>query len=153
SPKGPADLSCQGLVLTNFADDGRLNVVTQSVANRNHVLSVDRWKLPSTKPTRHRTVIDLPVNLDPPFASMNSATCRHTNALSADGSFLILAVRKAIHIWDVAAGKLTGTISLKGSPGAISPSPDRSKVAIDGGTTLYVYDRATFGLISKWKIK
>ena len=116
TPKGPADLACQGLVLTNFADDGRLNVVVQFIENRNPALSVDRWKLASTKPTRDRKAAELPPNLDPPFQAMNSATCRHTNAISTDGSLLILAVRKAVHVYNVVAGRLSGTHSAEGLP-------------------------------------
>src|SRR5207237_10649351 len=75
------------------------------------------------------------------------------NGIAADGSRLVLSARKAVHVWDTVAAGLVGTIRLKGFPNAILLSPDATKVAIDGGTTLYIHDLTTLALVAKWKTK
>src|SRR5262249_42542494 len=74
--------------------------------------------------------------------------------LSADGRWLLFSGReKALHVWDAFAGHPVGSVKLRGVPNQAAISPDGSRFAVDGGTTVYVHDTRSLELLVPWKVK
>ena len=74
-------------------------------------------------------------------------------ALSADGSRFAFTGwhEKGVTVWDAGTGRRLGRISLRGTTECLALSPDGSRLAIDGGTTVYVHDATSLELVTKWK--
>jgi WD40 repeat protein len=78
----------------------------------------------------------------------------HATDLSVDGKwFLVSAREKAVHVWQAVEGRYIGAVKLRGITNEAKFSPDGSRFAVDGGTTVYVFQTATLELLSSWKIK
>jgi WD40 repeat protein len=73
--------------------------------------------------------------------------------LSSDGGWLLLSARdKAIHLWEVAAGKHAGSVKLRGLPNEAPFAPDGSLFAVDCGTTVYLHATQTQERVAAWKV-
>jgi WD40 repeat protein len=73
--------------------------------------------------------------------------------LSPDGRRVAMSgFAKVVHLWDAGTGAALGDIPFRGFPCAVLFAPDGSRLAVDGGTTVYVHDTASRELVAKWKV-
>jgi WD40 repeat protein len=78
---------------------------------------------------------------------------RHT-ALSPGGARFAFSGwhEKGVTVWDGGTGFELGRIPLRGTTECLALSPDGSRLAIDGGTTVYVHDATSLDLVVKGKV-
>jgi WD40 repeat protein len=154
SPAKPTLLSVSGLVGAAFpGGDGRLAVVYRGVIRRRSALVAASLPVGgrSRKPQRP-SPLQMPVELVSSVRSLSVSGYRQPVSLSADGRRLAVALRRGeVHVWDVESGKWFGMIPVRKTTGGLACSPDGSKVAVDAGTTVYIYDPVVIGLLAKWK--
>jgi WD40 repeat protein len=78
---------------------------------------------------------------------------RPVTDLSPDGRRIGMSgFDKVVHLWDATTGAALGDIPFRGFPTAVSFSPGGNRLAIDGGTTVYVHDTASRELVAKFKV-
>lgn len=150
----PALLPVPGLLAAAFPGrDGRLAVVYRGIIHRR--LALVAAALPvggRTRKPQRLTPLQLPVELVSSVRSLSFRGYRQPVSLSADGRRLALPLRRGeVHVWDVGSGKWLGMIPVRKTAGGLACSPDGSKVAVDAGTTVYVYEADIFGRLGKWK--
>src|SRR5262245_34354550 len=144
--KAPVSLPVRGLLTVGLAGpDAHLVVVANPRVEEAPELHVLRWKVPSTTRSPSRPVkLPVPVELAPPIMELTATDWHLKVVLSDDASRLaICPEEKAVHTWDVGSKKPPRTIALRGYPAGLSFSPDASRLVVDAGTTLYVFDAGT----------
>ena len=156
-PGGLTALSLSGLLAARFTGTrDRLTVVYKwADADRFELRAAD---LPVSG--RKAGVPGPPAGLLVPWGiaeqvgAVKPAEWRHFIALSDDGSRLALSAReKAVHVWDVGTKQPSRTIALRGFPCGLAFSPDASRLVVDGGTTIYLFDARTLEPVQSWKAK
>ena len=155
-PRAPVSLPVPGLLTARLAGpDGQLVVVAKQRFRGTSELHAVRWKVPSKTRSPGKPVgLPMPAELAPRVMALSSTDWQLKAVLSDDASRLaICPEEKAVHIWDVGPEEPPRTITLRGYPCGLSFSPDGSRLVIDAGTTLYVYDAATLEVVASWKAK
>jgi WD40 repeat protein len=100
-----------------------------------------------------RTAVRVTPEVAGSIASMTLDAWLQSTTLSDDGRRLALSAReKAVHLWELPKGS-PRTIRLRGFPCGLALSPNGDRLAIDAGTTVYIYDAATLRLLNQWKAK
>jgi WD40 repeat protein len=153
-PRGPRRLDRPGLLAAGFTGRAdQLTVVYRADDRRECRLLREEFPVTGKAKPRRPTAFELGPELAESVRGINPADCRQATALSAGGSHLALcaaARSKAVHLWAADGGPL-GPIAVRRAPNALGFSPDGSRLAIDAGTTVYVYDTARRELAVKWK--
>jgi WD40 repeat protein len=156
-PARPAALPLAGLLTARFVTrSDQMTVVAKWGTAAGFGLQVAGLPVSGSETGLPRDPIDLrvPAEIAPRIGNMNPAWRSETVVLSGDGQRLALSAREtAVHVWDVRPDALPRTIPLRGFPHGLSFSPDGSRLAVDGGTTLYVHDVTTLELLGKWKVR
>jgi WD40 repeat protein len=75
-------------------------------------------------------------------------------AFSSDGRRLAFSAReRAALLWDIGSNEPPRTIPLRGFPRGLHFSPDGARLAIDAGTSLYVFQVDALELLVKWRVR
>ncbi|HVK07272.1 MAG TPA: WD40 repeat domain-containing protein [Gemmataceae bacterium] len=115
----------------------------------------EMWEADEWNPQQDLIDFELTDDLADKVSKLNLADGRRHTALSGDGSRFAFTGwhEKGVTVWDAATGRRLGRIPLKGTTSCLALSPDGSRLAIDGGTTVYVHDATSLELLTRWKTK
>jgi WD40 repeat protein len=162
-PDGPVSRRVPGAMFARFAASPAELLVVSTVGGGDS-FQVRAGSLPVAEPKAkspgRAAVLPLVGDLPTRVERMTASDWRIQTDLSADGARLAIVPReragdplaREAFIWDVGTGKPPRRVEASGHPGALSFSPDGSRLVIDVGT-IYVHDTATTEVIGSWKAK
>jgi WD40 repeat protein len=152
----------RGLFRAEFVGEFEgLTVVGRLTTDETHSLRRFPWPVGTNRPWAAPVTgaplveFELPDDLADMVSKINTADGRRHTTLSADGSRFAFSGwhEKGVTVWDAATGRRLGRIPLKGTTSCLALSPDGSRLAVDGGTTVYVHDATSLELLTRWKTK
>ena len=142
-----------GFVVCGFAGaaDGLRVVAVEVGSPELRALDV-KLPVPAKKPTR-AVRFELPESLRPHLHELTPDGFHHAASLSDDGSRFAVATGRlaSVYVWDTATGKLLPEIRVRRQPNALALSLDGSRLAVDAGTTVYIFDVSSAEPVTKWK--
>jgi WD40 repeat protein len=152
----PHPLDCPGLFLAEFVRGLKwLTLVTALIDRGTRLVRGELTPSEKQIPWERQLDFELTDDLADMVSKLNTTDGRRHTSLSADGSRFAFSGwhEKGVTVWDATTGQRLGRIPLKGTTSCLALAPDGSRLAIDGGTTVYVHDATSLELLTKWKTK
>lgn len=116
---------------------------------------ISRWKLnPRNAHPKRSEIARLPAAPSQVTEAANWHNVFYAVDLSQNGDWILFSAReKSLHVWSIAREKSIGSVKLRGNPNEAAFSPDGSRFAVDGGTSVYIHDTQTLEPLATWKVK